>query len=328
MRRSSGLPVVLGVIAALAGAMGGCSRQRALSETVSGPTGATSTAPSSASSTPSATAFAAADDPPLPPSAKPRAPAGQGPTCTTFASPEDAFRWVLAFDPSILAVGEAHAQKGTEDVASSTKRFTEEFLPLLAGRASDVVVELWAPDPKCQKEVKAVASAQKPIGAAQADTNQNEYVTLGTRAKDKGMTPWLLRPTCDDFAMLADAGADAVGAMLGLVKRLTEAKLTQLHDRTPAKVVVAYGGAMHNDIRPSDDMKDYAFGPDMVRAVGRRYVELDLIVPEYVQDTSVWQKLPWFEAWKSRVGTGVDRDRATVYRLGERSFVLVFPYAK
>jgi hypothetical protein len=237
-----------------------------------------------------------------------------------FETPEKAFGWVLAQDPIVLAIGEAHAQKGTEAIASSTKRFTETFLPLLKGKASDVVVELWAPDPKCRKEVAVVASAQKPVVTAQADTNQNEYVTLGTKAKEQGMTPWLLRPTCDDFTMLADAGGD-VGAMLGLVRRLTETKLTQLHEKTPDKIVVAYGGAMHNDIKPDPDLAEYSFGPAMAKALGKRYVELDLIVPEYVKDTDTWKKMPWYAAFKADTETS----KATIYRTGERSFTLVFP---
>ncbi|HVJ94752.1 MAG TPA: hypothetical protein VM580_33425, partial [Labilithrix sp.] len=255
-----------------------------------------------------------------------------GPLCFRFDKAEDAFRWVLAKDPLVLAVGEAHAQRGTEGIASSTKRFTESFLPILTSRASDVVVELWAPDPKCLPEVKQVASAQKPVTEVQATTNQNEYVTLGTKAKAAGMTPWLLRPTCDDFSMLADAGADAVGEMLGLVKRLTQAKVTQLHARSAKadsgaspKIVVAYGGALHNDLSPPEATKAYSFGPELDRVVGGRYVELDLIVPEFVKPTPVWEKLPWYASFEADRTSGRPRDQTTLYVTGERSFVLVFP---
>ncbi len=257
-----------------------------------------------------------------------------GPTCFRFATPEDAFRWVLAKEPHVLAVGEAHAQRGTESIASSTKRFTEAFLPILAPTSSDVVVELWAPDPKCAKEVKQVASAQKPVTSVQAETNQNEYVTLGTKAKASGMTPWLLRPTCDDFSMLADAGADSIGAMLGLVKRLTQAKVVQLYARNRAgglddggarpKTVVAYGGALHNDLSPPEATKEYSFGPELDRLSGGRYVELDLIVPEYVKKTPTWEKLPWYAAFEADRAAG-PLDKTTLYLVGERSFVLVFP---
>lgn len=254
-----------------------------------------------------------------------------GPTCYRFATPEDAFRWVLAKDPLVLGVGEAHAQRGTEDIASSTKRFTEALLPIVAPRATDVVVELWAPDPKCMSEVKQVATAQRPVTEAQAETNPNEYVTLGTEAKAAGMTPWLLRPTCDDFAALADAGADAVGAMLGLVKRLTQAKVTQLRRRNEAdaasrtKIVIAYGGALHNDRSPPEATKEYSFGPELDRLTGGRYVELDLIVPEFVKKTPVWEKLPWYASFEADRASGAPQDKATLYVLSERSFVLVFP---
>jgi hypothetical protein len=263
-----------------------------------------------------------------------------GPPCFRFGTAQDAFKWVLARDPLVLAVGEAHAQKGTEEIASSTKRFTETFLPIVAPRASDVVVELWAPDPKCMKAVKQVASAQKPVTEVQASTNQNEYVTLGTKAKEAGMTPWLLRPTCDDFSMLADAGADGIGAMLGLVKRLTQAKVTQLYERnrqasdaSSPKTVIAYGGALHNDMAPSESMKDYSFGPELDRMTNGRYIELDLIVPEYVKKNATWEKLPWFASFEADAAANANEasagkhDKATLYVVGEKSFVLVFPAA-
>jgi hypothetical protein len=246
-------------------------------------------------------------------------------TCSSFASNEEAFRWVLGHEPAILGIGEAHAQKGSEGLASATKRFTETMVPLLENRASDLLVEAWAGDPRCQKEVKQVASAQKPVTQAQAPTNPNEYVTLGTRAKALGVTPHLLRPSCDDYANLADAGADVVTASLSLIKRLTQADALRLFERNEGarngRLVVTYGGAMHNDLAPSPSLAAYSFGPELARATARRYVELDLIVPEYVKKTEVWEKLPWFAAFQT---DDAPRDRPRLYTVGERSFVLVF----
>ncbi|MBX3189825.1 MAG: hypothetical protein KF819_22560 [Labilithrix sp.] len=264
--------------------------------------------------------------PPLPPGAAACATPEGGPVCVRFASTEDAFRWVLAHDPAILAIGEAHAQKGTESIASATKRFTDAMVPLLEGRASDLLLEAWAPDPRCKREVKQVASAQAPVKQAQAESNPNEYVAMGTRAKAVGVQPHLLRPTCDDFADLADAGADVITASLALIKRLTQAQATQLHRRNESakngKLVVTYGGAMHNDLAPSDKLRAYSFGPELSDATSGRYVELDLIVPEYVKKNETWEKLPWFAAWQADTGP---RDKPTLYTVGERSFVLLFP---
>lgn len=265
----------------------------------------------------------------VPPGAAPCSEPG-GPACLRFPTPEEAFRWVLSRDPLVLAVGEAHAPKEMENIIpSSTRRFAESLLPILAPRSSDVVVELWAPDPKCTKAVKQVASAQRAVTDVQASSNQNEYVTLGTKAKDLGMTPWLLRPTCDDFSMLADAGDDAMGAMLALVKRLTEARVSRLYERNkaqgaPAKTVVAYGGALHNDLSPPDATREYSFGPALDRLTGGRYVELDIIVPEFVKRTPTWEKLPWYASFEAeRARSGAIRS-PMLYTPGKRSFVLVF----
>jgi hypothetical protein len=257
-----------------------------------------------------------------------------GPACYRFAKVEDAFSWVIAKDPLILAVGEAHAQKGTESIVSSTKRFSETLLPLVAPKSSDVVVELWAPDPKCRQEVQKVASVQKQVTEVQASGNQNEYLGLGTKARAVGMTPWLLRPTCDDFSMLADAGADAIDKMLGLVKRLTQTKIEELIAKQRklgvSKTVIAYGGALHNDLAPSPAMKDYTFGPELDRLVSGRYIELDLIVPEFVKKSATWEKLPWFPSFEadrapaSPTG-GAARENVTLYATGDKSFVLIFP---
>ena len=272
-----------------------------------------------------APATVAADGPPLPAGAAPCPTIAGGPACVRFASAEDAFRWVLAHDPAILAVGEAHAQKGTEGIPSATKRFTEAFLPVLEHRASDVLIEAWAGDPKCQQAVKAVASAQKPVQQAQAQTNPNEYLTLGNRAKALGMVPDLLRPSCDDYASLADAGADAITASLALIKRLTQAQALKLFQRNEAlknrQLVVTYGGAMHNDRAPAESLRQYSFGPELAQQTAGRYVELDLIVPEYVKKTESWEKLAWFASWQA---DSSPKDRPTLYRLGDRSFTLLF----
>jgi hypothetical protein len=259
------------------------------------------------------------------PTATPTPTATATPTCIRFPSNEDAFRYVLAHDPAILAIGEAHAQKGTEAITSATKRFTDSMVSLLENRASDLLVEAWAGDPKCQKEVKQVASAQKPVQQAQAQQNPNEYVALGTRAKALGVQPHLLRPSCDDYASLADAGADVVTQSLGLIKRLTQSDATALFQRNESakngKVVVTYGGAMHNDLAPPESLRQYSFGPELSTATSGRYVELDLIVPEYVKATDVWQKLPWYAAFQADTGP---RDQPRLYRLADRSFVLIF----
>jgi hypothetical protein len=313
---------------------GGCSRSQAQGEpalAASGGPGAglpPDAVDASRVVPPGVTSSADAGDVPLPAGATACAARRSGPPCVRFASNADAFRWVLAHDPAVLAIGEAHAQKGTEKIVSATKRFTDSMVPLLEGRASDLLVEAWAGDPRCQKQVAQVATAQKPVQQAQAQINPNEYVALGTRAKELGVQPHLLRPTCDDYAGLADAGADVVSQSLGLIKRLTQADATALYRRNDAakngKAVVTYGGAMHNDLAPDESLRQYSFGPELAATTAGRYVELDLIVPEYVKKTDTWERLPWFGAYQADAAAGAPRDKPTLYRVGDRSFVLIF----
>ena len=101
--------------------------------------------------------------------------------CQEYSSAEKAFAQVLAEEPRVLALGEAHAQKGSEGVASTAKRFGEQLLPLLRGRATDIVIELLIADGKCGKPVEEhVAEQQRPVTENQAASNQNEFIELGT----------------------------------------------------------------------------------------------------------------------------------------------------
>lgn len=246
--------------------------------------------------------------------------------CLAFAAPLDAFRWVLARQPRVLAIGEAHAQRGTEGIASSTKRFTETLLPELAGKASGLVLELWLGEPKCGKVVEVVREQQKPVTATQAKTNPNELVALGDRAYALGIHPYPLRPTCEDYAPIADAGADAVPRMLELIERLSEQRMkallaTRNADAGAGQLVVAYGGALHNDVRPPPGNESFSFGPAMVAATGGRYVELDLIVGDFVRAEEPWTALPWTKAYLAHPRT----EKTLLYRTSDASFVLVFP---
>ncbi len=262
-------------------------------------------------------------------SAAPAAPLPHGATacgelgCLQFAKLEDAFATVLDEDPRIVAVGEAHAPKGAT-VASSTKRFTEEVLPTLGGRASDILVELMQPPTGCQKATAEVKQQQQVVTQKQAATDQNEYVTLGTKARALGIVPDLLRPTCDDLSQVADSGEPIV-ASLSLIRRLTVGKVKQLVDRDAKsdadakKIVFTYGGALHNDLAPVADLAPYAFGIELSAYVGGRYAEVDFFVPEFVTESDNWKKLEWYGAWKA-LGPSA---KVTMFRPRPHGFVIL-----
>ncbi|WP_437567430.1 hypothetical protein [Sorangium sp. So ce542] len=285
----------------------------------SAPSAAPPPAPRAAAPAASATAAAAAA---APASAAPAPCGALG--CLAFDAPAQAFAHALQSGPRVLAAGEAHAQQGAEGVPSATRRFTELFLPALAGRASDLIVELWAVDPRCKKEqVARVEEEQKAVTQTQSAGNQGEFLALGSEAKRLGIRPHLLAPSCQEYDALVRAGPDAVTAMLEMIARLTAAKAKALLGREDAagKMVIAYGGALHNDVAPRPGRERWSFGPELSAATGGKYVELDLIVRELIKDSESWRALPWYPHFDREAHP----DKAVLFNPAPGAYVLIFP---
>lgn len=252
--------------------------------------------------------------------------------CWLFDQPEQAFAYVLQTRPKILAIGEAHAQRDKTNIDSTTKRFTEQLLPKLEGRTTDIVVELWVASGACGKVETKVAKQQKQVTEKQASTNTNEFVVMGHAAKRLGIVPYVLRPSCDEYKEIASAGDDAPAKMLTMITRLTVRKLQQLAKAReekpvgpkPMDMLVAYGGLMHNDLQPAPERKQWSFAAELREATGGRYVELDLIVPEFIRDTESWKSLPWY----GHFDKDAHPDKTTLIRPNPGSYVLVFPRSK
>jgi hypothetical protein len=248
--------------------------------------------------------------------------------CELFDSPEAAFARVLEDKPAVLAVGETHAPAGAPSVPSTTKRFTEIFLPKLEGTASDLVLELWVANSKCntaqqKQQIKQVASQQKEVTQNQAQSNQTEFLALYTTARAKKMRAHLLVPDCDEYAKILDAGVGDVDAMLSMIARLTGKKIEELLAGQHG-LVVAYGGAMHNDLSPRKGREAWSFGPRVSDATKGQYVELDLIVPEFVGDTDAWKSQAWYPHWKR----GAQGAKTLLYTVRPGSYTMVFPETK
>jgi hypothetical protein len=245
--------------------------------------------------------------------------------CRIFGSSAEAFRAVLGESPRVLGVGESHALRGSEAVEPATRRFTRDFLPLLAGRASDLVIELLLPNPNCRTETKAAAKSQRVVTEHQAPTDQNDYVALGSAAKALGIRPHALEPTCDDLARIAKGGADGVATSLDVITRLTTELATRLIDAgdaaQDARLVVLYGGALHNDVVPRPGREAWSYGPALATKTSGRYVELDLIVPEFIGDSPAWRSFPWVQAFDPMAHPAETALLSPMLR----SFVLVFP---
>jgi hypothetical protein len=232
---------------------------------------------------------------------------------------------VLAAQPRVLGIGESHAQKGSEAIESATRRFAELLLPQLCGRTHAMVLEVWLPRNDCgDKRVEQVEKKQKPATATQSKSNKNEYVALGYSAKRFGIEPSALVPTCDEYQSILDAGPDSIERMLTLIGSKTAERIGEELERAPTPeqwpAVIAYGGALHNDAEPTSDHADFSYGPRLLAETNGRYIELDLIVREYVKDSEIWQKQPYYRALRKNPVA----HKTLLYQWGEHSFGLVF----
>jgi hypothetical protein len=245
--------------------------------------------------------------------------------CTQYESPADAFVDVMASAPLVLAVGEVHAPKGAR-VPSAARRFAETLLPLLRGRASDLLLELMMPPAGCVDAAAEVRTKQRVVTSHQAETDQDEYVQMGDRARALGIVPDMLRPTCADVEWMRGDHGDRVAAALETIARLTSLQAKRLVARDEAsdadagKIVVVYGGALHNDLAPAPEKARWTYAPELDAYTRGRLVAVDLVVPEFIGDDETWRALPWRAAYDpDRLGA-----KTTLFRLGDRSFVLVF----
>jgi len=247
--------------------------------------------------------------------------------CKLFDSPQQAFMAVLASKPLLLAVGEAHAQAGSKNVPSATTRFTETLLPMLEGKASDLIIELLVADGKCKKAERKVAKVQKPVTKRQRKTNKSEFVVLGEKSKSLGIKPHALFPKCKDYQQVIKAGPDGVSQMLTMIAELTQAKVERLLAQkdgalsAKSRLLIAYGGALHNDIKPPKGREQWSFGPQLYERTAKRYVELDLIVPEFIKDSKSWRKLSWYEHFDKTKHP----KKTTLFNPSPGSYVLIFP---
>jgi hypothetical protein len=237
--------------------------------------------------------------------------------CETFDTDDAAFGKLIAGGPVVIGVGETHAQKDHAG-PSTTKRFTDEALPLFKGKASDLVLELWVANGSCGKREKEVATKQKEVTAPQAETNQNEFVALGNAAKASGIEPHVLMPNCDEYAKILDAGAGDIDAMLTMIGDLSADRIERARKLHPDKIVVAYGGALHNDLFPRPGHEAWAYGPRIAKATGDKYVEVDLIEPEAIGDTAAWKDQPWYADYHR----DAQKDKAVLMTVKPSSYVL------
>ena len=220
--------------------------------------------------------------------------------CETFSSSRAAFERVLASAPLVLAVGEVHEVEGAPRVKSALKRFSDELLPTLKGRATSLIAETWMTTGRCG-EVEKKATAEVKKVTQRPDTTEDELTTMMGRAYDLGLVKHILLINCEEYrGMLDEQGELDADKSLRLVRRKVEEKALEVREKgegaVSGRMLVLYGGALHNDLVPADGWADYSFGPSLTAELDGGYAELDLLVPEYIEKDEDLRKEPWFGA--------------------------------
>lgn len=264
-------------------------------------------------------------------SSAPESPHGTGVACgaldcLAFDRAEDAILSVLeATEPVVLAVGEIHAQKGSELKVTPTAHFGL-VLPLFRSRTKHLVLELWTGRNDCgDNRVARVQEAQKPATKTQRSTNQSDFFHLGELSQAQGIMPHALVPSCDDYARILAAKQEDIATMLELTAERTVGVVTELLARKPADAgspyVVTYGGTMHNDVSPRPGLESFSFAAKLQKLTDGHYVELDLVLREQVRDTGAFKQFAWYSHFRSATVA----KRFALYRTHPKSYTLIFP---
>jgi hypothetical protein len=246
----------------------------------------------------------------------------------TVADLATAIAELITDEVRVVGFGELHQRLDRPLAArSALARFTEEVLPVIAGRTSDLVLETWQLDRRCgaaagEATARVEATVQRP-----AET-RSELGTLIDAARAAGVQPHALRVTCDDWARIAPPGGEVDHeALLTLITtelaRVAEEALAY-RDRTaaPRRLIALYGGALHNDLRPIEGLADWSFAARVDEAAAGAYRELDLYVPELAEGDALTRSQPW-----SALLASAPPDRVTVIERGPRSYILLLPRA-
>ena len=253
---------------------------------------------------------------------------------TRFRSATKALNDVIRLTkPSIIGFGEFHQSKNDTGVRSAIARFSQNLLPTLAPHASDLVVETWQPLGCGKTEEKAVAEIKEVI--ERPKQTESEVVQLIKKAKTLDVQPHILKVTCNDYEQLFnnDAGTMDLYEMLVLVGRLLKEKAEEIyHYRNkekqkakPApkrveKMILIYGGAVHNDPHPDAGWDEVAFGPNIFKATKGKYLEIDLYVPEFIEKNPMMKEEKWYPLFEKHAST----EKVVVIKRNNDAYTLIF----
>jgi len=261
-------------------------------------------------------------------------PLDPAPSTRTFPTAVEAVQAALGGSTGgVVAFGELHQTRDTAGIPSALKRFETDILPAMADRLSYLVVETWVTTGRCGEAEKAVTADVEKTTQRPAST-ESEIETLIRVAHERGITPRILSISCADYEAMRPAGGAVdydrtlrvtARALEGAIIRAVAeaaARAGSAASPDPPRMVGVYGGALHNDLVADPELAAYSFAPRVLAATLGRFLEIDLVVPEYAAASAVTRAQPWWPAYvRARGGRGV----AVLIRRSSRSYVVVFP---
>lgn len=233
----------------------------------------------------------------------------------------------------VIYFGELH-KLNLQDYRIELERFTEEALPALkANNVNDVIVEFIPDDPEVEVELRLFYEtgeiSRETAPKLFSTINQFIYCAiieflkktkeLGIRVHAGGLSlaeaqETILQPDFLDDADLQIKAGD-------YIKGHTQKKIEEL--KITGKKIAIYGGMLHNDIKctpyPATNLGAY-----LKNEFGNKYVEIDLLVPETLQENDKLDQIyaaP--KGWKKLI----PKKGVMTLRKGN-SFIVIFPRTK
>jgi hypothetical protein len=187
--------------------------------------------------------------------------------------------------PKVLAIGELHDRNPSEAVRSATYKFNEEIMPAVRSDFTILVYEnkTIANDEKCSPDVAKMVNGIRSTFPQTHTKNDKEIDRSLSVANSLGLNVVNNTVTCQELV-------DQYGEKdeIKRIKKIAESNKVHLQDlidnalsASSSARVLSFGGAMHNDLFPSQDLRglniDATFGPYFEKKMGTKYVEVDLL---------------------------------------------------
>ncbi|HUS28289.1 MAG TPA: hypothetical protein VMZ53_07265 [Kofleriaceae bacterium] len=250
--------------------------------------------------------------------------AGPSVEADSFADLGIALETIIPPDARVVGFGELHNRTDRAQVKSSLAHFTQEGLPAISDKMSDLIVETWVVDPKCGQQAKT-ATAKVEITVRRPQETKSEIALLAEAARAAKIQPHAMKIKCDEYDKIAPQGKEvAPDVLLDLTTRelgrISE-EAVKHRDKEPEHRpwIALYGGALHNDRFPAKGVESWSYAAKVDGLTANHYVEVDLIVPELAELDPGSQSAPWFPLVQSK------DDKVKVFKRGERSYVIVLP---